>query len=50
MKLKTLAKKLFTLEGVLKIFVVLFLLNITRYGRLIRDKLNQMIGHGMRGF
>ena len=49
-KIKSLFKKLLTFDGVIKLMVVLFLLNITHFGRQLMAKINHLFTTGMKGF
>ena len=46
---KKIVKKLFTLDGMLKIVISMFLLNMTVFGRTILAKIKTFFARGMGG-
>ena len=46
---KRILKKLMTLDGVVKVLIVLFMMNLTHFGREIRSKIESMFKKGMGG-
>ena len=47
--IKGIAKKLLTLDGVIKIIIVLFVMNLTHFGREIKAKIMTAFRLGMSG-